>query len=282
MGASRWVVRPALMDSGPTGAGWWVYARRGPGSTDHGGRWSWVTDGLEAGGWSGGCPAHPLFARCVIWRRRRHRAASQCAGSPGGGANGIVRACSSWCPPAVITGSRASPSSGCCWRWTSRAMWWTCWASRSDYGSRPCRAGGNTSRTSWPRRLRVALIDVRPGERIGEDHEVGFAAAREAALAAGWQYLVVTGWRPHVQTSLDTLVAQRRPLRDQMGLQTELMSVAASGPRSFGELVAATRLPAVARAHALHLIWHRRLGIDLSAPLNDSTLVWAAETGGGR
>lgn len=126
------------------------------------------------------------------------------------------------------------------------------------------------------------LIDVRPGDRIGDEDRVCFAAAREAALAVGWRYLVVTGWRPHVQTALDTLSAQRRPLRDQLGVQAELMSVAASGPRSFGELVAATRLPAVARAHALHLIWHRRLGIDLSAPLCDATVVWASPAGAGR
>jgi hypothetical protein len=158
-------------------------------------------------------------------------------------------------------------------------------------------AGGVTDVLAQPFRLRFAtasgwrdhipdflavtakggmLIDVRPGERIGEDDGVCFAAAKEAALAAGWRYLVVTGWWPHVQTGLDTLSAQRRPLRDGLGVQAELLSVAASGPRSFGDLVAATRLPAVARAHALHLIWHRRLGIDLSAPLNDATLVWIA------
>ncbi|GIE93916.1 TnsA-like heteromeric transposase endonuclease subunit [Paractinoplanes rishiriensis] len=126
------------------------------------------------------------------------------------------------------------------------------------------------------------LIDVRPGERIGDDDRVCFAAAREAALAAGWSYLVVTGWRPHVQTGLDTLSAQRRPLRDPLGLQSELFTAVASGPRAFGDLVAATRLPAVARAHALHLIWHRRLGIDLSAPLNDAAKVWASLAGVGR
>jgi hypothetical protein len=126
------------------------------------------------------------------------------------------------------------------------------------------------------------LIDVRPGERIGDDDRVCFAAAREAALAAGWSYLVVTGWRKHVQTGLDTLSAQRRPLRDPLSLQPELLTAVASGPRSFGDLVAATRLPAVARAHALHLIWHRRLGIDLSAPLNDTTTVWDSPAGAGR
>lgn len=126
------------------------------------------------------------------------------------------------------------------------------------------------------------LVDVRPEGRIGKDDEVCFAATREAALVAGWRYLVVTGWRLHVQTSLDTLSAQRRPLRDPMGLHAALLSAAASGPLAFGELVAATRLPAVARAHALHLIWHRRLGVDLAAPLGDTSMVWAARPGDGR
>jgi hypothetical protein len=53
-----------------------------------------------------------------------------------------------------------------------------------------------------------------------------------------------------------------------------------AGPAAFGDLVAATPLPAVARAHALHLLWRRRLGVDLSRPLGDASLVWlAAERG---
>jgi hypothetical protein len=123
------------------------------------------------------------------------------------------------------------------------------------------------------------LIDARPGERIGDDHRVCFAAAREAPLPTGWGYLVVTDWRPHVPTGVDALSAQRRPLRDPLGLQPELLTAVASGPRSFGDLVEVTRLPAVARAHALHLIWHRRLGIDLSAPDPGSAEAGAAAAG---
>lgn len=125
----------------------------------------------------------------------------------------------------------------------------------------------------------VLLVDVRPGERIGVDDRTAFAAAREVALSAGWRYLVVSGWRPGVQATLDTLSAQRRALTDPLGLQAQVLEALADGPRRFGDLVAATRLPAVARAHALHLIWRRRLGIDLAAPLNDGTPVWAAQVG---
>ena len=120
------------------------------------------------------------------------------------------------------------------------------------------------------------LLDVRPHERIDAADRVAFAAADEVALAAGWRYGVVTGWREHVLGILDALSAQRRRLDDQLGLQVGLLAGLRAGPRCFGELVAGTSLPVVARAHALHLLWHRRLGVDLAAPLSDRSLVWPA------
>ncbi|MFJ7593014.1 TnsA-like heteromeric transposase endonuclease subunit [Streptomyces sp. NPDC097617] len=116
------------------------------------------------------------------------------------------------------------------------------------------------------------VLDVRPRARIGDDDELKFAATGELAMACGWRYAVVTGWRPHVWSVLDALSAQRRPVDDPLGLQAELLA-AAEAPVAFGELVQATRLPVVARTHALHLIWHGRLAIELAEPLSDATLV---------
>jgi hypothetical protein len=120
------------------------------------------------------------------------------------------------------------------------------------------------------------LFDVRPAGLVGDEDEVRFIAASEAALEAGWRYSVVAGWRPHVLAGIDALSAQRRDMEDQLGLQDWLLRAVSAGPASFGEVVAATPLPAVARAHALHLLWCRRLGIDLSRPVSDSSLVWLA------
>jgi len=117
------------------------------------------------------------------------------------------------------------------------------------------------------------LIDVRPQGRIGEEDRVKFAASAEAALAAGWRYLVAAGWRPHVMETLDTLSSQRRPLTDPLGLTDLVLGGVASGPVSFGELAALTVAPSVARAHLLHLLWHRQLSIDLVRPLTDFALV---------
>lgn len=91
----------------------------------------------------------------------------------------------------------------------------------------------------------------------------------EIALSCGWRYAVVRGWLPHVQATLDTVSAQRRPLTDPLGLQPVLLAAVRNAPMEFGALVGETEVPAMARAQALHLIWDRRLGVDLAAPLTD-------------
>jgi hypothetical protein len=126
------------------------------------------------------------------------------------------------------------------------------------------------------------LLDVRPAGRIEAADRAKFAASAEAALACGWRYGVVAGWRAHVMTTLDTLSAQRRPLSDPLGLVGALLAAAADGPLRFAGLVAATGCPAVARAFAIHLIWHRVLAIDLAVPFGDSSLVWLGAARGGR
>ncbi|QEV71375.1 TnsA-like heteromeric transposase endonuclease subunit [Streptomyces chartreusis] len=120
----------------------------------------------------------------------------------------------------------------------------------------------------------AVLVDVRPGHLIKDRDLVKFAAAERAAAVAGWRYLVVTGWRRHVATGLDVLSARRRPMADRLGLHGELLGLVAERPRRFGELVEATSLTAVARAHALHLLWRRQLAVDLAQPLGDAAWVY--------
>ncbi|WP_030826949.1 hypothetical protein [Streptomyces hygroscopicus] len=115
---------------------------------------------------------------------------------------------------------------------------------------------------------------MRPGHLIKEADALKFAAAAEVAFASGWRYAVVPGWRRHVWSVLDALSAQRRHLDDPLGLQAEVLRGAGAGPTTFGELVRRTSLPAGARAHALHLLWHRWLGVDLGRLLNDGSMVW--------
>jgi len=75
----------------------------------------------------------------------------------------------------------------------------------------------------------VWLFDVRPGDRVGDDDRVCFAASAEAALSAGWRYSVVTGWRTGVAAIVDTLSSQRRELTDRFGLEKQLFDSGAVG-----------------------------------------------------
>lgn len=125
------------------------------------------------------------------------------------------------------------------------------------------------------------LIDVRPAGRIQLRDEVAFAATAQVSELLGWGYAVVTGWRQPALATVDTLSSQRRPLADPLGMAEALMTAAAAGSRRFDELVASTRAPTIARAFALHLLWRRELGLDLSRPLDDQAVVTAA-TGAAR
>jgi hypothetical protein len=123
------------------------------------------------------------------------------------------------------------------------------------------------------------LIDVRPAGLIKEEDRVRFAAAAEVALACGWYYVVAAGWKRQVMATIQALSAQRRHLDDPLGIQDQILREAARGPCRYLRLVEATSHPAIGRAHAVHLLWHRRLGIDLSAPLTDQAMTWAGERG---
>lgn len=125
----------------------------------------------------------------------------------------------------------------------------------------------------------VCLFDVRPAQRIGESDSLAFAATAEAALSAGWGYRVVGGWRRGVVTALDALSAQRRDLPDPLGIQEELLRSVSVGASELGELVGCGADVGLRRAYLLHLLWRRRLGVDLAAPLGDGSLVWAAGAG---
>lgn len=121
------------------------------------------------------------------------------------------------------------------------------------------------------------LIDVRPRDRIEPQDRVRFAAAAEVALSCGWRYIVAAGWREHVYASLDTISSQRRRLTDPLGLQDVLLDSVRARPMPFGALVAGTRVPAVARAQALHLLWQRRLSVNLAAPLADRSPIYVGQ-----
>jgi hypothetical protein len=125
----------------------------------------------------------------------------------------------------------------------------------------------------------VWLIDVRPEHLIKLDDLEKFAASLETSLAFGWHYVLAARWRDHVPAAVDAFSSQRRELPDPLALRPVVLDLARSGKASFGEVAAASGCEPVARAQLLHLLWRRRLGVDLAEPLADSSILALASAG---
>ncbi|MGW1711024.1 hypothetical protein ACWCP8_37595 [Streptomyces sp. NPDC002206] len=122
------------------------------------------------------------------------------------------------------------------------------------------------------------LVDIRPAGRMDDDDLMKFAATAEVALMLGWGYAVVTDWRPLTWRNVDLLYSRRRPMQDPLGLKPILLQAAraadaVSEPVTFRELADVCEFPTLARPVILHLLWHRRMGVDLTAPFGDSSVL---------
>ncbi|MET9221276.1 TnsA-like heteromeric transposase endonuclease subunit [Streptomyces sp. NPDC003300] len=144
-----------------------------------------------------------------------------------------------------------------------------------------CAAGERDHTPDYLVRTRsgVWLIDVRPAALIEDSDRESFAAAAETARACGWDFAVAAGWLPHVMVTLDWFSSQRRPKKDPLGVGPVLLDQVGRGDRTFGELAASSAFEPVARAQLLHLLWHRRLGVDLREPLGDGSVISLGEVG---
>jgi hypothetical protein len=125
----------------------------------------------------------------------------------------------------------------------------------------------------------VWLIDVRPEHLVKPEDLEKFAASLEVSLAFGWHYIVAARWREHVPAALDAFFSQRRLSSDLLGLRPVLLELASGGQASFGEVAGASGCEPVARAQLLHLLWRRQLGVDLTGPLGDRSILVPASAG---
>lgn len=124
---------------------------------------------------------------------------------------------------------------------------------------------------------RKLLLNVRPQAMIDDPDRVKFAAADRLAAARGWAHEVVCGYVEPARSTVNAVSAARRPQADPFGITPELLEAARQGPLPFGDLVARTSHPALARRLALGLVWDRVLSVDLAVPLEDTSLVTLAD-----
>jgi len=123
---------------------------------------------------------------------------------------------------------------------------------------------------------RGTLVEVKNPAKL-EHPRVRQAAARVAACAAaaGWSYRLLGAPDPQLAGNVLHLAGFRRPVAGVAQYRGALLA-AAVRPIRFGELAAAMADEAVARAVIQHLCWTRQLRVDLSRPLEDTSLVQAA------
>ncbi|TMR88172.1 TnsA-like heteromeric transposase endonuclease subunit [Nonomuraea basaltis] len=156
----------------------------------------------------------------------------------------------------------------------------------SGFSGQPMQLFGVDDRGTWKatpdlfvRRLdgSATVMEVKNPGRLA-DTRVRAAAERVAACCAvaGWGYELV-GEPPERQRTINvlTLAGYRREMAGVSDYRTQLMALAGK-PVPLGQLVSFTAEPLVARAVVLHLCWTGELAADLSRPLEDTTLVWAA------
>ncbi len=155
-----------------------------------------------------------------------------------------------------------------------------------SYSSQPMLLDGVDNLGAWKaypdlfvRRLdgTGTLVEVKNPEKIA-DAKVQLTARRVAACAAaaGWGYDLL-GAPPHQQTAINVLhlAGYRREMVGVAQYRDRLLALAAD-PVRFGDLVGFFEDDQVARAVAAHLCWTQELEVDLSEPLEDTTVVRAA------
>ncbi len=131
---------------------------------------------------------------------------------------------------------------------------------------------------------RSELVEVKPAEVLIEEKEkfrARFAAAAEFASDKGWVFVI----KSEIDIKLPALpnahfLLHYRTLKPKLDLCARLLRAAENGPQPVGDLIAATIRDPSERYSAIPQVWHLLstgiLEADLNAPLNQSSLVWAA------
>src|SRR5436190_24121056 len=113
----------------------------------------------------------------------------------------------------IVGGSPAAARAGLRWRFGRRARATGAAAVPHSRGAAGARAG--LPRVHPQRPVADRRAAGRPGGGPGLG---GLRRDGGGGGGVGWRYAVVTGWRPHVLTTVDTLSSQRRRLSDRLGM----------------------------------------------------------------
>lgn len=117
------------------------------------------------------------------------------------------------------------------------------------------------------------VLDVRDDSRIEAADQEKFDRSAAECAAVGWDYRRVGVLDPVLRANLRWLSGYRHPRVFRPGLADDLMSAfGRARPLMAGVLAVGT--PLVVLPVLFHLLWHRKLSVDLAATtLTDDTIV---------
>lgn len=126
----------------------------------------------------------------------------------------------------------------------------------------------------------IEVVDVKPARRLGDERVAeALRWAGEEIRGRGWVYEVWSEPEPTVLENLRFVAGFRRALGIEATLCVHVLDCATGGPIPIRgiELALAEQAPTErVRAHVLHLLWHQRLQVDWTVPMDSASRVAVA------
>jgi hypothetical protein len=128
---------------------------------------------------------------------------------------------------------------------------------------------------------RARLVDITSERRLVKPHEVARGdLLREFCFLAGWEYVVHTEWGEAFRANLLALDAFRSPPFGVEAYAAAVVAACRERPQAFAEL-SALGVPALVRPVIFHLLWKRRLRVEMGVAWTNATTVALAQAPGG-
>ena len=119
----------------------------------------------------------------------------------------------------------------------------------------------------------TTVVNVRPDGMVKPEDDEQFAALSAVAARLGWRHVLVVGLRRPHAVVVDVLATARKEPHDPFGLCAEMHAALSASSQPFGQLVAGTRAPALARAVLLGMLWRGQAAVDLAERITDRSTV---------
>ena len=120
------------------------------------------------------------------------------------------------------------------------------------------------------------MCDVKSEERVTDPaFRAQVEATRAACAGAGIGYRVLSEPDRQLLVNVRWLAGFRERPPDPDGERARMLSAMAAGSCTVGELLAGAREPVLARPVLMHLLWCGDALLDVTAPIEEDSVVWS-------